>query len=150
MVTPKAPKKDDDVSIVVNKPVPAIVPVTHVAVLTAENVDHVATELAAAVLRVDPENDTYIRERLDHQRTLAAAVGIHDFTTSPNDDELRETAQERNTYLRSMERNKASDAKIEAVPATWNVLSNEDGQLTAVNRVTGKEFSGATEDFFKR
>ena len=117
--------------------------------LVKETKDQIETELRAEK-SLSADDKVLRQEQRDHQRTLARALGVTDADgVIADEDELRKTATERMKELRSKDRNKEADERVERNPATWNITSNENGKITAKNSVTGREFEGKLADLMK-
>lgn len=111
--------------------------------------DQLNTELKAVQRQGSEESETLIRERMDHQETLARALGIKGEDGRSKEDKRKE-AEERLEAISENKRDTSKDDVLNARPANWTVVNKGDGKISAVNRITGETYEGATKDFLKK
>jgi len=125
-------------------------PLSPAAALSKEQSDHVNTLASASIELPNDETRVLMLEQMDHQRTLRQALG--QVTTTDDDEELRKSAEENVQRLkdRAASYQPAKPEEIEAKPTTWSITAEDGGNISAVNRITGKTYNGPAADFLKK
>jgi len=114
--------------------------------LVAETRDQLETEAKAKVYKQDVRLDTLQLEQLDHQRTLAKALGVDETETNAD---LMKSARERAQKMKDVKRDTTKDNVHESKPSNWRIETIGDGKIRAVNIITHREFTGAPGDLMK-
>jgi len=114
--------------------------------LVAETRDQLEVEAKAKTYKRDTKLDTLQLEQLDHQRTLAQALGVDDKETN---EDLMKSAQNRAAKMKDVKRDTTKDNVHESKPSNWRIESTGDDQITAVNIITHRVFKGSPKDLMK-
>jgi hypothetical protein len=115
--------------------------------LVSETHDQIRTEVVAGTYKQDRHLETLELERLDHQKTMQHALGL---VSAPATDELMATAKARAENLKSQSRDKSNDKVQNSVPANYRVkMLDNDGNIEAVNVVTGRTYTGPASELTK-
>jgi len=114
--------------------------------LVAETRDQLETEQKARLYKQDVKLDTLQLEQLDHQRTLAGALGADDAVSNAD---LMKSAKERAAKMKDVKRDTTKDNVHESKPSNWRIESIGDDKIRAVNIITHREFEGSPKDLMK-